>query len=197
MDVISAFSRSLAETSPIFHAVKFEDPLLQAELAERAVEIFALEMKLRRVLSIIYLHTNQEGDPFNLLSEEIEQPVGNPRQNQMQAANENQFFHLTFGQYINLNQRPQFSPADIFKLIRDAEQYFDLREEILRVPVKHQEDANFIIGLKEVLSPIERMRNCVAHNRRPTSRIAANYPNARLMLEERLDSYLARWEVQQ
>ena len=60
-NVVDEFAASLPDTPPIFHVVKFEDPLLQAELAGYAKEIFALEMKLRRVLSIIYLHAYQEG----------------------------------------------------------------------------------------------------------------------------------------
>ena len=44
--------------------MKFEDPLLRAELTERASEIFSLEMKLRRVLSLIYLQAYQGEDPF-------------------------------------------------------------------------------------------------------------------------------------
>lgn len=53
---VNHFANSLLDSGPIFHAVKFEDPLLKDELAERSVEIFRLEMKLRRVLSFIYLH---------------------------------------------------------------------------------------------------------------------------------------------
>ena len=50
---VADFAKDLPGTSPVCHAVKFEDPLLRANLAERAVEIFAVEMKLRRVLSLI------------------------------------------------------------------------------------------------------------------------------------------------
>ena len=73
--VIDSFVKSLPETPPISHAVKFEDPLLQYELAERAAEIYALEMKLRRVLTIIYLNAYPGENPFNLLRDENEQPT--------------------------------------------------------------------------------------------------------------------------
>lgn len=52
--VVSKFSAALHETPPIFHVVKFEDPILQIELARWSEEIFSIEMKLRRVLTIIY-----------------------------------------------------------------------------------------------------------------------------------------------
>ena len=193
-EVIDAFAKSLPETPPIFHAVKFEDPLLQAELAERAKEIFSLEMKLRRVLSLVYLHAYQDGDPFDLLQEEIEQPPGRdkPKQDQMQTANENQFFHLTFGQYINLNRRPAFGQvANVLELIRNSDHYDALRAEILRVPVEDEGDADLLADLKSLMDSIDKMRNCVAHNRRPPKEVAANYPSAREGLEHRLDEYLA------
>ena len=192
-EVIEAFAKSLPETPPIFHVVKFEDPLLRAELTERASEIFSLEMKLRRVLSLIYLQAYQGEDPFNLLRDEVEQPTGRdkPTPDQMRAANENQFFHLTFGQYTNLNQPPPFKQTDVLELIRDSESYEALRAKVFRLSVENERDADFLANLKSLMNSIDGMRNCVAHNRRPTKRIAENYPNARVQLEERLDEYLA------
>lgn len=197
--VVDEFATSLPDTPSIFHVVKFEDPLLQAELAGYAKEIFALEMKLRRVLSIIYLHAYQREDPFDLLCDETVNPSrqAKPEMEQMKSATENQFFHLTFGQYINLNQRPELRLPDIMQSIRNIEEYDTLRAEILRVPVEHEEDAEFLASLKNLMDPIERMRNCVAHNRRPTKSINDNYPDARSRLEERLDQYLEKWEMRQ
>ncbi len=109
--VVDEFATQLMETPPIFHAVKFEDPILHFELLQRAEEIFALEMKLRRVLTFIYLFANQgNDDPYDLLSDEAVQPMSKerPQMAQMKAAAENQFFHLTFGQYVNLNHRLEF-----------------------------------------------------------------------------------------
>ena len=77
--VVQEFVSELPDTPPIFHAVKFEDPLLQAELAERAREIFVLEMKLRRVLSLIYLYAKQDSSPYALLRDDSVQPHGKSR----------------------------------------------------------------------------------------------------------------------
>ena len=177
LDVVYDFVNVLPDTPPISHVVKFEDPLLEAYLAERASEIFALEMKLRRVLSFVYLNAYQLENPFSLLWEEREEnhpPIPRPQLNQMRAAAENEFFHLTFGQYTN-----------------------SLRVDISRLPIEDEEDARFIASLKDIIGPIGHMRNCVAHNRRPTGGIRNNYPNARDQLEAKLNEYLARWETQE
>jgi hypothetical protein len=106
--VVEEFATALDDAPPIFHGAKFEDPVLRSELAKRAEEIFALEMKLSRVLTLIYLHANQEGDPYDLLLDETVQPTAKdkPVPEQMRAAAENQFFHHIFSQYIDLNRRP-------------------------------------------------------------------------------------------
>ena len=197
-DVISDFANALLETPPISHMVKFEDPLLEAHLAERASEIFALEMKLRRVLSFVYLNAYQLEDPFNLLREERTQPTHPPRVLDMQEATENQFFHLLFSQYINLNQRRQPNLQDLLSTLHSSVNYDRFRDRMARpLPVEDVEDSDLIASIKEILDQIESMRNCVAHNRRPNDRIIENYPNARDQLDSKLNEYLALWEIEE
>ena len=108
----------------------------------------------------------------------------------MQAASENQFFHLLFSQYTNLNNRQSIGLAKVLEFVKTLENYEDLRAEIQRVPVEDEDDADFLANLKSLMNSIDGMRNCIAHNRRPTRGITDNYPNARARLEERLDEYL-------
>lgn len=93
--VVDEFVGAL-NTLPVVHLVKFDDPLIRADSAQWAYEIYALEMKLRRVLTLVYLHAYQDGVPYDLLREEIVQPVNKERPNpeHMKALAENQFFHL-------------------------------------------------------------------------------------------------------
>jgi hypothetical protein len=188
-EVVDEFSDALM-ADPIEHTVKFEDPLLRAELATRAEEIFTLEMKLRRVLSIIYHNAYPDADPYDLLREETVQPMASakPQKEQMKVAAENQFFHLTFGQYVNLNQRPAIK--DLVTLIRNEDTYETFRAELLRQPVEHEDDAGFLAGLKERMDSIEKMRNAVAHNRRPSQKVTNDYLNAVDLVKQALDDYL-------
>ena len=198
-DVIADFANVLPETPPISHVVKFEDPLLELYLAERASEIFALEMKLRRVLSFVYLNAYQLEDPLNLLREERRenQPQPIPEPEHMIAVKENQFFHLVFSQYVNLNQRHEpRSVQDLMESIRNSCEYDTFRAKIMQSPIiEDEEDAVFIANLRGIMTQIEGMRNCVAHNRRPSRSIRDSYPNARDQLEAKLDEYLAHWEA--
>lgn len=195
--IIEDFIENLCDSGHGFHIVKFEDPLLKTKLAERAKEIFDLEMKLRRVLSIIYLHAYQSEEPYNLLRDETTKTrTQGLKPQQMKSATENQFFHVTFSQYIQLNQRRKFNVDDILEFVRDAKKYNAFRVKIIREPIENTEDADLLEDLKTIMDPIEQMRNCVAHNRQPSQRLTGNYINACSELKERLDQYLEQWEIQ-
>jgi|GEM_PF-1536022 len=196
--VVDEFAEAL-NTAPVIHLVKFDDPLVRADLAHWADEIYTLEMKLRRVLSFVYLHAYQDGDPYELLREETAQPTSKERLDpaHMKARAENQFFHLTFGQYVNLNRRPEFKLPDLLALVRDKDAYEGFREELARAPVEDEDDAVLLAGLKERMDAIEAMRNCCAHSRRPSKKVEENYINASPLLHQLLDGYLARWEWQE
>ena len=193
--VLDEFAQTLLDTISDSHLVKFEDSLILAELTCWAEEIFTIEMKLRRVLTLIYLHAYHGNDPYNLLKDEKEQPIAKdkPDSKQMKTAVDNQFFHLTFSQYINLNTRPEPQLRDLLINIRNSANYDDLYSEISRKPIEDEDDVNFLAGLKERMRAIEKMRNCVAHNRRPSRRVVEDYENARPLLNDLLDNYLNKW----
>ncbi len=192
--VIDDFVDALRE-APIEHVLKFEEPLLRQELVQYAEEIFALEMKLRRVLSVIYLHAYDD-QPYNLLRDESVKPMNPATEEHMQKVVENEFFFLTFSQYVNLNQRPDVARLPILvELIRSKETYEALRAELGRLPVEDEDDAVFVAGLKARMEAIEAMRNCVAHNRRPSKKASDNYATARPQLSQALDDFLNRWSM--
>ena len=197
---LDGFTVGLRDNPQIFHVLCFEDPLLRAELAKYAVEIFALEMKLRRALSFIYLNAYQLVEPFNLLRDERVKPPERERrfnEEQLQKLGENQFFRLNFGDYINLNQRAGMKVDTILRIVSGTDEYRVFRSEMLRRPVENEEDATFLSDLKSIMQPIEDMRNCVAHNRRPTPEIHHRYTDSLSQVKKLLKAYLARWELQE
>lgn len=120
-----------------------------------------------------------------------------PKPEHMKERAENQFFHLTFNQYIGLNQRPEFKLPALLELVRDKEAYEEFRAELARPPVADEDDTVLLAGLKERMDAIEAMRNCCAHNRRPSKKVEENYLNARPLLDQLLDTYMARWEYRE
>ena len=148
-------------------------------------------MKLRRVLSFIYLNAYRNVQPLDLFREEQTNPITpNLTEQQMASVGENQFFHITFSQYRNLNRRSPIQLPKLLDLIRDSEEFDAFRAELLRVPIENEGDVNLIEDLNDLVEPIEQMRNCVAHNRRPSRRTRTSYANAYSNLDDRLDRYL-------
>ena len=149
-------------------------------------------MKLRRVLSFIYLHAYQREDHYDLLKEEKAVPMSSDlRKHDMVDASENQFFHLTFSNYISLNQRRNFRQVpEVLRALQDSESYDVFRGEVTRRPIGNENDAELLDDLKSLMNPIEQMRNCVAHNRRPRAQDRQDYLNTLTTLEMRLDRFL-------
>jgi hypothetical protein len=76
-------------------------------------------------------------------------------------------------------------------LIRNESTYEAFRAELLRQPVEHEDDASFLAGLRERMDSIEKMRNVVAHNRRPSQSATNDYLNALPLVNQALDDYLS------
>lgn len=196
--VIDEFADEL-RTIPVMHVVKFEDPLLHDELAKRSEELYSLELKLRRVLTAIYLHAYRE-KPYELLREEAVKPQTKnpPTVKDMVEPSENEFFHLNFRQYGELNQRPSVKDVNaMLDLIKEHDTYAALCIELARQPVEHANDASFLASLKDSMPAIETMRNCVAHFRRPpqnlTNRYLSDLPSAHTALDYFLERCRTDW----
>lgn len=199
-DEITEFTRRLLESPEVFHVVKFEDPLLRKYLAERADEIFELEMKLRRILTLVYLNACRLQGPYSLLRGDRVSPQQERQltEERMEEHNENQFFYLEFSDYTHLNERTETRMQDILGMIRDSDRYSDLQDGIsrlLRRSVEDVEDVDLLSKLKDerTTGSIAKMRNCVAHNRQPTPDEIREYDRALPQLKKLLDDYLALW----
>ena len=200
-DQITDFTEKLLESSLVFHIVKFEDPLLRQYLSERGDEIFALEMKLRRILSLLYLNAYRLVGPFDLLHGDRVNPQqeGRLAEERMEQHSENQLFFIEFSDYARLNSLPDTRIATILSIISVSDEYSKFRDEIMRLsrrPVEDTEDINLFANIRRVIEPIVKMRNCMAHNRRPTPDEIREYDRDRRQLEDMLNEYLARWETQ-
>jgi len=91
-DVISIFIDNLKSEPLQAHVVRFEDPAFFTRLQGWFEEIFQLEMKLRRALTLIYLSAPYTGDPYDLLHEETVKPQPTKGINEMNNHSENEFF---------------------------------------------------------------------------------------------------------
>ncbi len=193
--LIDAFMEELRGEDRFYHVLKFADTLLQEELQERAAELFALEMKLRRALSLMYLDAYRDGgNPYQLLVDETAKPTKEEgaKEDEMQNRGENQFFYLTFGQYRILNKRPHPTGLqNLVQVVRDMPDYEGFRDLLTSNPIRFAPDAALLAALTDKMEVIERMRNCVAHNRQPSEKLRGHYQTVLGPVNQLLDDYLA------
>ena len=163
-ELIDNFSRSVVdyEDEGIKHLLKLHDPRLQRTLREYAKDIFEIEMKLREALSLIFANTCVK-DFYNLLEDTGVRLSRTCDIDQMQKYHENQFFHLVFSQYKQINNYN---------------------------PITKQEHIDFLASLRDQVELIEDLRNCVAHNRSIPEDIIANYETAKGTLLKEIDKVL-------
>lgn len=169
--LIQKFSDSVAGSAEegIKHLLKLNDPQLQRTLRAYGKEIFKIEMKLREALSLIFVDTYGK-DFYNLLHETNVTPVTPPPQRtpkRMNESYENEFFHLQFRQYKKLN---------------DCN------------PIIEKEYIDFLASLRGQVKWIEKLRNCVAHNRSIPEDIITNYKTEKVTLLEGINAFLKKQE---
>lgn len=194
--VIKEFADTLRDSENIDHLLKFyDDTLLEKHLAHQR-ELFEFEMMLHKALSFIYLNSYKVGF-YELLRDETIKPANAPTEQDMHEAHENEFFHLLFSQYISLNKRRSLNKVeDVLKLVQGAKNFKELKKEIARAPVADEGDSDFLASLKQRINSVERLRNCVAHNRTPLEKVLQDYSTARSLLDESLINFLKRFELQ-
>lgn len=190
--VLDDLVHNLPDGDPVLHVCRFEDDEFRLQLDRLSHEVFTLEMKLRRVLSIVYLKSGLGRDPYNLLQHDRVKPVTKDlQQSAMSAAAENQLFHLSFSDYGALDALPTLTMGRIEDALLKAEDFAGFRRSLTVSPIGVEDDKQLIAGLRERMDVLEKMRNCIAHNRRPTAALRQNYPDARDQLHVLLDAYLA------
>ena len=196
-ELIYDFSQSVADCTDegIRHLLKLNDPQLQRILRDYGEEIFEIEMKLREALSLIFLDTY--GENFYALLKEVKvEPTGRetPEESQMQAHCENQFFFLVFSDYININVRKQLNLNRIVEYMGQAEDFEGLKQMITTNPITKERYVDFLESLKQRVDPIEKLRNCVAHNRSISRTIIDDYEMAKDLLLEEIKEFLEEQE---
>jgi hypothetical protein len=199
--VIKDVSESLRRDPEVEHVIKFFDSLVEEENLKRARELFTLEMRLRRAISFIYLYS-YGGTYYDLLRNDALGTDGRlrkrmPKLEELRAQSENEFFHLLFNHYGELNvQRETRQLDDLIKQLAASANFAALQRELQRMPVEDEDDRKFLDRIKRDLNPAEELRNCVMHSRAPTDQQIASYETARDALHSAMDEFFQKWAIE-
>lgn len=200
-DLIDNFSESIADYTAdctddrIKHLLKLNDPQLQHTLRKYGKEIFEIEMKLREALSLIFIDTYGK-DFYHFVNETTVKPLSPPTAKEMSESYENQFFFLLFSHYIQINNSKKSDPSKIKEYVEQAEDLADLKQLITpKKPITKTEYVDFLESLRSRVDSIEKLRNCVAHNRSIPEEIIEDYEMAKEPLLESINEFLEKKEI--
>jgi len=194
-EIISEFGDHLKDDENIEVVFKYFDESMSEKHKSYAEEIFEIEMKLREIISFIFIDT-YKGDYHNLLKEidvKIQPLNGNnkPDKDYFERHFENEFFFLLFSDYMHLSEPKKISQNDLMELIINSNDYDELKRNIQNRGITKEKYQDMIASIKQNLKPIEDMRNCIAHNRSFTDTVLQNYQQAKANLYNIINQF---WE---
>jgi hypothetical protein len=194
-EIIWEFSKKLQEDENIDLVLKYGDEGMQVEHQKYAKEIFDLEMRLREVISFIFIDT-YEGDYYNFMEFQKVKGKGikeNEKRNVFEENFENEFFFLNFNHYSGL-YLPNIIKGHILNiLIEENKSDKDLKERILNIGIfrSRKKYNTFLKSIQQDLQSMEQLRNCIAHNRSLSDLIIENYRTAENKLDKSISDF---WE---
>jgi len=172
------------------HLLKFYDPILFSENQRYTQEIFQIEMRLREALSIVFIDTY--GKNFYKLLKDVDVTLKeNPQEKQMKIHCENEFYFLVFSDYIKLSTPKKLSLEILTNHINRASDFAEFQKMLTDNPITNKNYLSFLTSLKEMVQPIENLRNCIAHNRTLSKDVIGNYEQAKETLKSTIDEFLA------
>ena len=193
--VIDLFNRELSGSSDegFKHLLKFHDTDLFERNMNYAKDIFHIEMRLREVLSFIFLDTF--ADDFHAVGNYVEVKTGSGEKLENVMLNkrlENALFYVLFGEYAACNKNSHKADIKtIVELLQFAKNFDTLQEWWTAKPIRKTAYSDFITSLGSIMSPLEKVRNCVAHNRAIPTDLIANYETAKGNLLKFIDDFVS------
>lgn len=197
-DFINGFVSRLSTETGFVRLVKFVDELRNVEYQKYYNEVAEIEMKLREVFSYIF-YNRYLVDEVDDLNEYDIKLQGEPKKADYISRFENPFFYFNINSYKDSFQRPRGIPydikewKDIFSKIRNSTDFEVLKEMLEVKGVTSSEHTAFFIRIKEDVDSIEKLRNCIAHNRATTHRIVDNYEKSKINLVKQIKLF---WETE-
>ena len=193
--IISEFGDSLNDDENIDVAFKYFDETMFKEREQIIKEIFELEMKLREILTFVFIDT-YKGEYYDLLREiDIKiQPINRnnrPNEEYFKKYFENEFFFLLFSDYIRLDNLKKIEQSNLIDMIVNSNDYDELRQNLQNRGIVKEKYRDLIASIKQNLEPIENMRNSIAHNRSFTETTLVNYQQAKTNLDKIIREF---WE---
>ncbi|MGV8984319.1 hypothetical protein [Clostridium sp.] len=175
---------------------KFEDSRFIEIYKQLFEDIHKIEMRLREVMSFIFLTTYFDFGDFlrDLKVGDITGKLG-LTQDDLRNSFENEFFYISFKDYRNLLElKPikELKGENVEALIKDSTSFDDWRRRIRERGVRDEPYATFIESIKRDLESLEQFRNAIMHNRHFNISAKQEYEKSRDSILRKSKDFLDR-----
>ncbi len=196
--MIQSINDRFADDEGFFVAFKYSDNPLFTLLQRLYGELYNIEMKLREAITLIFIDSYKD-DFYNLLYEIDVSPRPLLREVQKNKENkgkflakrlENEFFHILFSDYVKLTKPRTLKQNDLYLIAKLSNNFDEFRDKILKRGIVKEEYLEFINSIKENLDNLEKVRNCVAHNRTPSDDDIYNYDLSKEDVIQKIDAFI-------
>ena len=215
-DFIETYNSKLKDDENIIVVFKFYDSALFDKLQRYYKDLFDLEMKLREIITFIFIDT-YKGNFYDLLNEVNVNPcypnerkvtenkrfrkkdlLKNlvKRKEYLDKFSENQFFYFLFSQYKRTTELKTLNQGDLFFIAEISNNFNEFKNNILNRGITNQEYLSFLNSIKRELDNLENIRNCVAHNRIPSENEVYNYESSLSSVENKIEEFLSKLRIE-
>lgn len=203
-NLIIDFSSNLDDLECVDVVFRFNDENLLRFIVDIHKELFSLEMKLREAITLIFIDTYKE-EYYDFLRDMNLSPhfEGNKnlqkdktqRKEFLKKRYENEFFHILFDDYIKLNSPKTLRQDDLFVITEISQNFEEFKKNITERGITKPIYKTFIEEIKNVIFPVSRIRNCIAHNRMLSTEDSENYQTYFEEINKKIDEFLNSIEV--
>jgi len=191
MEFCSAFAKKIQDDEKVDCILKFSDDFLKDKLNTLQKELFDLEMRIREILSLIFL-SRYPDKPHNFLEDFNVRKERGTEERQIKFF-ENELFFISFSEYLDLiNKQKDIDINELSKKIIENENFQELKESLLLRGITNQDHKQFMEGVKILFESLIKIRNCVAHNRNPSETELENFERAKKELREKIQEF---WDI--
>ncbi len=213
-EILNTFNDQI-KNNDVDAVFKFYDDSLFKRLSDCYYQLFKIEMKLREIITFIFVDTYKE-DYYNLVKEIDVNPMypkkrkirldgkdkklkgivndSEKREEYLSNFLENEFFYCMFSQYKMVSRPKAFQYNDLVEITENSKDFSDFQNKLLNRGISDKKYTELLQEINGYVENLEEIRNCIAHNRTPSDIEMLNLEKFLEKLNKKTEQFLENIE---
>lgn len=187
---IDSFTNTIQDCDKVIAFIKLHDETRFRSYLKFYKTIASIEMQLREILTYIFYYEYSE-DFYDLLHEyNVRFPKDTPDGSTLRERLENQFFYLSFSDYLRLEKPKKIQNIkDINSKLENSDSFEEFKQKVCDRGIKNEKHLDFLAAIKRDMKTMTIIRNAVAHNRTISTNKLAHFDTAKDHLLEHFKNF--------